>query len=62
MALSWFWSREARSKVSHEKRMGVKGGVNMKGSDTFKKIPKNFWIVGIAIVGGYMLYRNIHRN
>jgi hypothetical protein len=39
--------------------MGVKGGVNMKGSDTFKKIPKNFWIVGIAIVGGYMLYRNI---
>jgi len=46
--------------------VGVKGDTkevyNMKGSDTFKKIPKNFWIVGIAIVEGYMLYRNIHRN
>jgi len=23
---------------------------------------KNFWIIAIAVVGGYMLYRNIHRN
>ena len=34
----------------------------MKGSDTLKKIPKNFWIVGLALVFGYMLYRNVHRN
>jgi len=38
------------------------GGDTMKGTDSLKKIPKNFWIVGLAIVGGYMLYRNIHRN
>ena len=23
----------------------------MKGTDSLKKIPKNFWIIGIAIVG-----------
>ena len=27
-----------------------------------KSVPKNTWIVLIAIVGGYLLYRNIHRN
>jgi len=27
-----------------------------------KKLPKNFWLIAIAVVGGYLLYRNIHRN
>ena len=27
-----------------------------------KAIPKNAWIILIAIAGGYLLYRNIHRN
>ena len=31
-------------------------------NDGGKKIPKNFWIVGLALVFGYMLYRNVHRN
>ena len=34
----------------------------MKGSDSLKKVPKNFWLILIAIAGGYLLYRNIHRN
>jgi len=38
------------------------GGDTMKGSDTIKKVPKNVWIVLIALGVGYMLYRNIHRN
>ena len=41
---------------------GNKGGDTMKGSDTIKKVPKNVWIVLIALGVGYMLYRNIHRN
>jgi hypothetical protein len=34
----------------------------MKGQDTLKKVPKNFWFILIALGVGYMLYRNIHRN
>ncbi len=40
----------------------IKGGGNMKGGDTIKKIPKNAWIIMIALGVGYLLYRNIHRN
>jgi len=43
--------------VKWEERLG---GVNMK--NPIKSVPKNVWIIGIAIVGGYLLYRNIHRN
>ena len=31
----------------------------MKGSDSLKKIPKNFWLVGFAIVGGFICFTEI---
>jgi len=35
----------------------------MKGiSNPLKGVPKNAWIVMIALGVGYLLYRNIHRN
>ena len=34
----------------------------MKGADSLKKIPKNAWLIMIALGVGYLLYRNIHRN
>jgi len=35
------------------------GGVDMK---IIPKLPKNFFIILLVGVGGYLLYRNIHRN
>jgi len=31
-------------------------------SNPLKTIPKNVWIIGMALGVGYLLYRNIHRN
>jgi len=34
----------------------------MKGSATLKKVPKNVWVVLVALGIGYLLYHRMHRN
>ena len=34
----------------------------MKLSNPIKSVPKNAWLVLIALGVGYLLYRNIHRS
>jgi len=53
---------DARRRENKEGYKAQLDAERIKGTDSLKKIPKNFWLIGLAIVGGYMLYRNIHRN
>jgi hypothetical protein len=46
-------------QLNPELEGSTKGGVNMK---IIPQLPKNFFIILLVGVGGYLLYRNIHRN